>query len=56
MAADLSEADAPSRVVETALAADPRLDILVNNVGGVTCPKDRSATPSTAATASGGTP
>ncbi|MDT0393731.1 MULTISPECIES: SDR family oxidoreductase [Streptomyces] len=39
VAADLSEADAPSRVVETALAADPRLDILVNNVGGGDLPE-----------------
>ncbi|MFZ4184148.1 SDR family NAD(P)-dependent oxidoreductase [Streptomyces pseudogriseolus] len=34
VAADLSETDGPRRMVETVLAADPRLDILVNNVGG----------------------
>ncbi|GAB2934749.1 SDR family NAD(P)-dependent oxidoreductase [Streptomyces heilongjiangensis] len=39
VAADLSEADAPSRVIETVLAADPRLDILVNNVGGGDLPE-----------------
>jgi NAD(P)-dependent dehydrogenase (short-subunit alcohol dehydrogenase family) len=32
--ADLSAADAPARTVQAALSADPRLDILVNNVGG----------------------
>lgn len=32
--ADLSTSDGPAQVVETALAQDPRLDVLVNNAGG----------------------
>ncbi|GAA1441486.1 SDR family oxidoreductase [Nocardiopsis tropica] len=36
--ADLSEPDGPRRMVETALAADPRLDVLVNNAGGGSVP------------------
>ncbi|GGJ68424.1 SDR family NAD(P)-dependent oxidoreductase [Streptomyces brasiliensis] len=39
VAADLSEADGPRRMVETVLAADPRLDVLVNNVGGGSLPE-----------------
>ncbi|MET0493121.1 MAG: SDR family NAD(P)-dependent oxidoreductase [Actinoplanes sp.] len=34
VAADLSAPDGPRRMVETVLAADPRLDVLVNNAGG----------------------
>ena len=34
ISADLSRADAPRRMIETALDADSRLDILVNNAGG----------------------
>ncbi|GGJ33855.1 SDR family NAD(P)-dependent oxidoreductase [Streptomyces brasiliensis] len=34
VAADLAEPDAPRRMVESVLDADPRLDVLVNNVGG----------------------
>ncbi|WP_439381276.1 SDR family NAD(P)-dependent oxidoreductase [Amycolatopsis lexingtonensis] len=34
VAADLAEPDGPRRVVEQVLAADPRLDVLVNNAGG----------------------
>jgi NAD(P)-dependent dehydrogenase (short-subunit alcohol dehydrogenase family) len=36
VAADLSRADGPRRMVEEVLAADPRLDVLVNNAGGGT--------------------
>jgi NAD(P)-dependent dehydrogenase (short-subunit alcohol dehydrogenase family) len=36
VAADLAAPDGPRRMVETVLAADPRLDILVNNAGGGT--------------------
>lgn len=32
--ADLSTSDGPQRVVETALAQNPQLDVLVNNAGG----------------------
>ncbi|MFD5828293.1 SDR family NAD(P)-dependent oxidoreductase [Lentzea sp. NPDC060358] len=32
--ADLSTADGPATLVETVLARDPRLDVLVNNAGG----------------------
>ncbi|GAB2830988.1 SDR family NAD(P)-dependent oxidoreductase [Lentzea nigeriaca] len=32
--ADLSTSDGPARVVETALAQNPQLDVLVNNAGG----------------------
>jgi NAD(P)-dependent dehydrogenase (short-subunit alcohol dehydrogenase family) len=32
--ADLSEPEGPRRMVEAVLAADPRLDVLVNNAGG----------------------
>ncbi|MFE0420760.1 SDR family NAD(P)-dependent oxidoreductase [Streptomyces tendae] len=39
VAADLSEPDGPRRMIETALAADPRLDVLVNNVGGGELPE-----------------
>ncbi|AXX29814.1 SDR family NAD(P)-dependent oxidoreductase [Actinosynnema pretiosum subsp. pretiosum] len=34
VAADLSTPDGPRHAVETALAANPRLDVLVNNAGG----------------------
>lgn len=34
VAADLATPDGPARAVGTALAADPRLDVLVNNAGG----------------------
>jgi NAD(P)-dependent dehydrogenase (short-subunit alcohol dehydrogenase family) len=36
--ADLSRPDGPRRMVETVLATDPRLDVLVNNAGGGTMP------------------
>jgi NAD(P)-dependent dehydrogenase (short-subunit alcohol dehydrogenase family) len=36
VAADLSRADGPRRMVEEVLATDPRLDVLVNNAGGGT--------------------
>ena len=39
VAADLSEPDGPARMVEAVLAADPRLDVLVNNVGGGDLPE-----------------
>ncbi|HEX6343809.1 SDR family NAD(P)-dependent oxidoreductase [Umezawaea sp.] len=38
VSADLSVPDGPRRAVETVLAADPRLDVLVNNAGGGTVP------------------
>jgi NAD(P)-dependent dehydrogenase (short-subunit alcohol dehydrogenase family) len=38
VAADLAEPDGPRRMVESVLAADPRLDVLVNNAGGGTMP------------------
>ncbi|AGZ42559.1 SDR family NAD(P)-dependent oxidoreductase [Actinoplanes friuliensis] len=38
-AADLSAPDGPQRMVEAVLAADPRLDVLVNNAGGGTMPE-----------------
>ncbi|MFC5139731.1 SDR family oxidoreductase [Actinomycetospora rhizophila] len=38
--ADLATPDGPRRVVEAALAADPRLDVLVNNAGGGDMPAD----------------
>ncbi|MEV6630708.1 SDR family NAD(P)-dependent oxidoreductase [Actinoplanes sp. NPDC051470] len=38
VAADLAEPDGPRRAVEAVLAADPRLDVLVNNAGGGTMP------------------
>lgn len=34
VAADLAEPDSPRRMIESVLATDPRLDVLVNNVGG----------------------
>ena len=34
VAADLASADGPSRMMDAVLATDPRLDVLVNNVGG----------------------
>ena len=34
VAADLATADGPRRMVDAVLAADPRLDVLVNNAGG----------------------
>lgn len=34
VAADLATPDGPQRMVEAVLAADPRLDVLVNNAGG----------------------
>ncbi|WNV85738.1 SDR family NAD(P)-dependent oxidoreductase [Umezawaea sp. Da 62-37] len=34
VSADLSRPDGPRQVVEAVLAADPRLDVLVNNAGG----------------------
>ncbi|GLY50642.1 SDR family oxidoreductase [Lentzea sp. NBRC 102530] len=34
VAADLSEVEGPRRAVEAVLAANPRLDVLVNNAGG----------------------
>ncbi|WP_328438028.1 SDR family oxidoreductase [Streptomyces sp. NBC_00457] len=39
VSADLSEADGPRRMVETVLAIDPRLDVLVNNAGGGSLPE-----------------
>ncbi|GAA4874640.1 SDR family NAD(P)-dependent oxidoreductase [Actinomycetospora straminea] len=38
--ADLTAPDGPRRVVEAALAADPRLDVLVNNAGGGEMPTE----------------
>ncbi|MEU6128419.1 SDR family oxidoreductase [Saccharopolyspora sp. NPDC047091] len=38
--ADLATPDGPRRLVETALAADPRLDVLVNNAGGGNAPDE----------------
>lgn len=39
VAADLSEAYGPGRMVKAVLAADPRLDILINNAGGGSLPE-----------------
>jgi NAD(P)-dependent dehydrogenase (short-subunit alcohol dehydrogenase family) len=38
--ADLAAPDGPRRLVEAALAADPRLDVLVNNAGGGVLPDE----------------
>jgi NAD(P)-dependent dehydrogenase (short-subunit alcohol dehydrogenase family) len=43
--ADLADPDGPRRMVETVLAADPRLDILINNVGGGTTTAEAMADP-----------
>ncbi|WP_033338352.1 SDR family NAD(P)-dependent oxidoreductase [Catenuloplanes japonicus] len=40
VAADLAAHDGPRRMVETVLAADPRLDVLVNNAGGGVLPDE----------------
>jgi len=45
VAADLSEPDGPRHMVETVLATDPRLDVLVNNAGGGTMPDGAFADP-----------
>jgi NAD(P)-dependent dehydrogenase (short-subunit alcohol dehydrogenase family) len=45
VAADLAEADGPRRMVEAVLAADPRLDILINNAGGGTMSGDAFTDP-----------
>jgi NAD(P)-dependent dehydrogenase (short-subunit alcohol dehydrogenase family) len=45
LAADLSTPDGPRRMVETALANDPRLDVLVNNAGGGVLPDGVLADP-----------
>ncbi|GLY93826.1 SDR family oxidoreductase [Actinoplanes sp. NBRC 103695] len=43
--ADLSEPDGPRQAVEAVLAADPRLDVLVNNAGGGVPPEGSLADP-----------
>lgn len=45
VAADLGERDGPRRMIETALEADPRLDVLVNNVGGGEMPAEAFGDP-----------
>ena len=40
VAADLAQPDGPQRMVETVLAADRRLDVLVNNAGGGDLPNE----------------
>jgi NAD(P)-dependent dehydrogenase (short-subunit alcohol dehydrogenase family) len=40
VAADLSTPGGPRQMIETVLAADPRLDVLVNNAGGGTMPEE----------------
>ncbi|MFD2029062.1 SDR family NAD(P)-dependent oxidoreductase [Promicromonospora aerolata] len=45
LAADLATADGPLRMVEAALADDPRLDVLVNNAGGGTLPAEALSDP-----------
>lgn len=45
--ADLSLPDAPRRVIEAALEADPRLDVLVNNAGGGSVSEEARADPLT---------
>jgi len=45
VAADLSAPDGPRRMVETVLAAGPRLDVLVNNAGGGTMREGSFADP-----------
>ncbi|MFD3686996.1 SDR family NAD(P)-dependent oxidoreductase [Nocardiopsis sp. NPDC058631] len=45
--ADLSRPDAPRRMIETALDADPRLDVLVNNAGGGSISEEARADPFT---------
>ena len=45
VSADLADSDGPRRMVETVLAADPRLDILINNVGGGTTSAEAMADP-----------
>jgi NAD(P)-dependent dehydrogenase (short-subunit alcohol dehydrogenase family) len=43
VSADLATPDGPRQAVETALATDPRLDVLVNNAGGGDMPEDAFA-------------
>jgi NAD(P)-dependent dehydrogenase (short-subunit alcohol dehydrogenase family) len=43
--ADLSTADGPQRLVDAVLAADPRLDVVVNNAGGGVMPKEAFGDP-----------
>lgn len=45
IAADLATPDGPQRMIESALAEDPRLDVLVNNAGGGTLPAEVLADP-----------
>jgi NAD(P)-dependent dehydrogenase (short-subunit alcohol dehydrogenase family) len=45
VSADLSKPDSPRRMVETVLAANPRLDVLVNNAGGGSLPEGVLADP-----------
>jgi len=45
VAADLSRPDGPRRMVETVLATDPRLDVLINNAGGGTMPDEAFGDP-----------
>ncbi|ASO20532.1 NAD(P)-dependent dehydrogenase (short-subunit alcohol dehydrogenase family) [Actinoalloteichus hoggarensis] len=40
LAADLATPEGPRRMIEEALAADPRLDVLVNNAGGGELPAE----------------
>lgn len=45
LSADLSAPDGPRRMVENVLAADPQLDVLVNNAGGGSIPDGMLADP-----------
>jgi NAD(P)-dependent dehydrogenase (short-subunit alcohol dehydrogenase family) len=45
VAADLAEANGPRRMVQAVLAADPRLDVLVNNAGGGTMSEESFTDP-----------
>ncbi|MBL7259703.1 SDR family NAD(P)-dependent oxidoreductase [Paractinoplanes lichenicola] len=45
VAADLAAPDGPRRLIESVLAADPRLDVLVNNAGGGSIPDGALADP-----------
>ncbi|MEU6609563.1 SDR family NAD(P)-dependent oxidoreductase [Streptomyces shenzhenensis] len=43
--ADLATADGPKRMLDAALAVDPRLDVLVNNAGGGVMPAEAFGNP-----------
>jgi NAD(P)-dependent dehydrogenase (short-subunit alcohol dehydrogenase family) len=45
VSADLSTPDGPKRMIEEVLAADPRLDVLVNNAGGGSLTDDALSDP-----------